>query len=254
MPGARVRLEVLGSDAQGQPARTTYEGASLEALLQAHPDLAQHPDLPALRKDMEERQRLRGLPPGTRMPMFSFRTSEGLEVMQDGTGATVRVHERMADGSTVTKEVKGATLEDIRREHPELADRLGGLQLRVAPPRVFRGPREEPMPPLGEAPAPREEAAPAPEERFGMALEGVEGLLARHLKLEGRAALLVREVVPGSQAEALGVQPLDILLSIDGQDVNGMDDAVARLRAAAQAKGTLRLALLRAGAPLVLTR
>ncbi|MFM8981156.1 MAG: PDZ domain-containing protein [Planctomycetia bacterium] len=253
-PGGRVRLEVRGSDAQGQPQRTTYDGASLEALLAAHPELAQHPDLPGLKKDMEERQRMRGLPPGTRMPMFSFRTSEGLEVMQDAAGATVRVHERAQDGSVVTKEYRGATLEDIRREHPELADRLGGLTLRVAPPRVFRGPREEPMPPLPPEEAPAPGAAGAPEARFGVALEPVEGLLARHLKLEGRAALLVREVVPGSQAEALGVQPLDIVLAIDGKDVAGMDDAVERLRAAARASAALRLDLLRAGAPLTLTR
>lgn len=253
-PGSRVRLEVRGSDAQGQPQRTTYEGASLEALLAAHPGLAQHPDLAGLKKDIEERQRMRGLPPGTRMPMFSFRTSEGLEVVQDGTGATVRVHERAQDGSLVTKEFKGATLEDIRREHPELADRLGGLTLRVAPPRVFRGPREEPMPPLPPEAAPAPGEARAPEARFGVALEPVEGLLARHLKLEGRAALLVREVLPGSQAEVLGVQPLDIVLAIDGKDVAGMDDAIERLRAAARAGGALRLDVLRAGAALTLTR
>lgn len=251
-PGSRARLEVRGADAQGQPQRTTYEGASLEALLAAHPELAQHPDLAGLKKDIEERQRLRGLPPGTRMPMFSFRTSEGLEVVQDGAGATVRVHERAQDGSLVTKEFKGATLEDIRREHPELSDRLGGLTLRVGPPRVFRGSREEPMPPLPDREQP--ERSTAPEARFGMALEPVEGLLARHLRLEGRAALLVREVQPGSQAEALGVHPLDILLAIDGRDVTGMDDAVQRLRQAAREGGALRLAVLRAGAPVDLTR
>lgn len=253
-PGGRVRLEVRALDAQGQPARTTYEGASLEALLEAHPDLQQHPDLPGLKRDLEERQRLRGLPPGTRLPMFSFRTSEGLEVVQDGTGATVRVHERAQDGSVVTKEYKGATLEDIQREHPGLAGRLGGFALRMGPPRVFRGPREEPMPPLPPQDAPAPGEAAAPEARFGVALEPVEGLLARHLKLDARAALLVREVVPGSQAEVLGVQPLDILLAIDGADVAGMDDAVRRLRAAARAGGALRLDLLRAGAALTLTR
>lgn len=164
----------------------------------------------------------------------------------------MRVHERAQDGSLVTKEFKGATLEDIRREHPELSDRLGGLTLRVGPPRVFRGSREEPMPPLPDREQP--ERSTAPEARFGMALEPVEGLLARHLRLEGRAALLVREVQPGSQAEALGVHPLDILLAIDGRDVTGMDDAVQRLRQAAREGGALRLAVLRAGAPVDLTR
>ncbi len=170
----RAELEVRGSDAAGQPTQATHSGTSLEAILEAHPQLKEHPSLPGLRQELESAKRrgsLRLLDPGLRMPMFSFSASEGIEFQHDASGVTLRVREKGPDGTLETKEYKGATLEEIQKAHPELAERLRGFQVRVAPPRVFRGPKEEPLAPLP-PPEPQPERPSAVDStRFGVLLE-----------------------------------------------------------------------------------
>ena len=246
----RAELEVRGQDAAGLPTHTTHSGTSLEAILEANPPLKEHPSLPGLRQELESAKRrgaLRLLDPGLRMPMFSFSTSEGIEFQHDASGVTVRVREKGPDGRLETKEYKGTSLAEIQKEHPELAERLRGFQVRVAPPRVFRGPKEEPLPslPLPE-PAPEVPSA-VDSTRFGLLLEPVDALLSRHLRLEPGQAVLVREVLPGSQAASLGLEEFDILVSIDGRAIVSMDDAVLRLRSAAQAEAALTLVIIRSG-------
>jgi hypothetical protein len=251
----QVELEVRGKDGAGLPTSTTFRGASLEAILEANPALKDHPSLPGLKQELERwKERRRTFTPGMTMPLFTMTTGQGIEVQQDAQGATVRLRERGADGQMTTREFKGATLEDIKREHPEIADRLKGISLGFGAPQVFRGLRGERLPPPMPAPAP-ERAWPRDEEpRFGLRLDPVEGLLQRHLKLEQRGAVLVVQVLPGSQAEALGLQELDILLAIDGTPIASLEDARARLGAAAKSKAALKLDILRSGQPQVLTR
>jgi len=253
----KAELEVRGVDASGAPTRTTYSGTSLEAILEANPALKAHPSLPGLRQELENAKRhgsLRLLDPGLRVPMFSFSSSEGIEIVQDGSGVTVRLREKGPDGKLETKEYKGESLDAIREANPHLADRLRPFQPRIAPPRIFRGLREEPLPPLPPQVVAPEVLPPVDAPRFGVLLEPVEALLARHLRLEDGHGALVREVAPGSIAATLGLEVYDILESIDGRPVTSMVDAATRLRAAAKANAPLSLGIIRSGQRQTLTR
>ena len=246
----RAELEVRGKDAAGQPTQAKHSGTSLEAILEAHPQLKEHPSLPGLRQELENAKRrggLRLLDPGLRMPMFSFSTSEGMEFQHDAAGVTLRVREKRPDGRLETKEYKGASLEEIQKAHPELAERLRGFQVRVAPPRVFRGPKEEPLAPLPLPELVPERPSAVDSTRLGVLLEPVDALLSRHLRLEPGQAVLVREVQPGSQAASLGLEEFDVIVSIDGRTIVSMEDAIQRLRALAQSRAAFELGIIRAG-------
>jgi len=74
--------------------------------------------------------------------------------------------------------------------------------------------------------------------RFGLRLDDVPAAMSRELGVDGGA--LVREVEPGSVAEDAGIQPGDVLLSIDGKEVSTANEGTRALR---DAEGGVRLLL-----------
>lgn len=244
---------------------TVLEGESLAAIVAAHPELKDEPALAALEKQLAERAKN----PVERFPGFSFgtgpqgtvtmRTSQGVEFTQDQGGAVLKITTRGEDGKDRTETYRGASLEDIKRQHPELAkqiDSLGTFRFHVGPPRLFGGPREQglaPMPP--EPPATTPPAPPAPAvATFGLYLGPVEPVLAMHLGLAEGAGVLVLRVEPGSQAEAMGVKAFDVIESIGGVPVATHEQAVRALRAAAKDRASLSLGIVRTGTRQTLTR
>lgn len=262
LPGAPWRLHVAARP-DGEPRGRTYTGPDLESIVQEEPALAQHPDLPGLRSQVKRHSEEwpRGLGGGFHLGggpgnVFTFQSSEGLEVRQDANGAVVRYQEQGPDGKPVWKEVRGASLDEIREKHPELAARLsslGGIHLHFGPPVVIRRPGRDGFHPL-EEPVPPPAPEPQREVRFGLGLVAVEEVLALHLRLGEGEGLLVASVEPGSQAEALGVERLDVLVAIDGKPVTDSDAAIQALRAAARTKAPLALEVVRQGQRRTLTR
>lgn len=235
--GVVLQITRRGEDGKEQVQR--YEGANLADILRRHPDLEQHPGMELLkRRDAETslpgfsslfddeflrehflRRRAAAAPGG-----FSFTSSEGLEVRQDASGAHVRVRSTDENGKEVVKEYQGATIEEIRQKHPELAERLGGFQIHVAPPQLFwPGQGHRRLEPL---PAP---VAPAPRPRFGVTLTAPDEALSMHLRLRQGEGALVEAVIPDSPAAALGLEALDVIVAIDGQPVAYGNPLVAQL-------------------------
>lgn len=257
-------LEVKGRDEAGVETTKSYSGESLDEILAANPGLKDHPSLGDLKAKLDAAMKREQpfLPPGLTWrerlgearPGFSFKSSQGVEIRQDASGVVVKLHQTGPDGKPEVKEYQGESLEAIQREHPEVSEKLGGsIQLRMGPPRVFRGPREEPLAPVTPSDpvplAPRSVSGPV----FGVMLADVEPALAAHLRLETGRGALVADVRPDSQAAALGLKMHDVIETIDGVAVT-RDEAATRLRAAARQQGPLSLGIVRDGGRLTLAR
>ncbi|MGE3621035.1 MAG: S1C family serine protease, partial [Acidimicrobiia bacterium] len=68
---------------------------------------------------------------------------------------------------------------------------------------------------------------------LGVSSTDVETLTAavrERFGIEADRGAFVREVVPGSAAERAGIEPGDVVLGIDGDDVAGSEDVAARIR------------------------
>lgn len=77
-------------------------------------------------------------------------------------------------------------------------------------------------------------------------LRPVPGRLAREQGLARGAGISVVQVAPGSPAEQAGVQPGDLLVSIDGVPLHGIDE-LHRFLSRAAVGSTVRLGVVRAG-------
>jgi S1-C subfamily serine protease len=60
---------------------------------------------------------------------------------------------------------------------------------------------------------------------LGVMFEPLDRDLAKHLKVSDGGGVIVSRVVPGSPAEAVGLQPLDILVAMDGARIGVQQDA-----------------------------
>lgn len=254
-----VKLTVIDESGAGAEARKTYEGESLDAILRQHPELAAHEGMQELKaKSKDPFQQLRdlmrgtvrfgapGLIPGVR----TITSGQGVEITQDANGATVKIKEKDENGEWVTKEYTGKTLEEIKRKHPEIADKLGmRLEIRWGKPQIF-GLDEVQKP----KPAPVVTPSRPDEALFGIVFETPSELLAMHLKLEKGAGALVVQVMEGSQAEALGIQRGDIIVRVDQDRIATSAQLVRLLNQAAQNQGPLEVEVIRRGARRVLSR
>ncbi|MDF1701328.1 MAG: PDZ domain-containing protein [Planctomycetota bacterium] len=256
----RVTLRVMREKDDGAKVEDVFRGHSLEDILANNPELGNHAGMAELKRREAEanwpgledfRKQLGGLrtapfPRGG----FGMATSSGVEIRQDADGVTVTLREKGEDGKEVVKEYKGKSIEELKAKHPELKDKIGGFSIRVMPPQVFwpgRGPsRLNPFqPPV--TPRARGKAI------FGLTLTDVSDALASHLGLEKGRGALVDNVLPGSQAEALGLQRNDILVEVGGQGV-GVSEAADLLRKAGRDKAPVHIVLIRKGARQTLSR
>ncbi|MDZ4683050.1 MAG: PDZ domain-containing protein [Saprospiraceae bacterium] len=85
---------------------------------------------------------------------------------------------------------------------------------------------------------------------MGIRMEPVTENVQRVMKLPALKGVLIQQVIAGSTAEAAGLQRGDMLLELDGREVNAPDEAV-RMVGAYRAGQSLQYKLLRAGKTLV---
>jgi len=81
---------------------------------------------------------------------------------------------------------------------------------------------------------------------FGIRMETVTDDVQRVMKLPAVKGVLIQDVIPGSTAEAAGLQRSDVLLELDGREVNTPDEAV-RVVSAYRAGQPLQYTFIRAG-------
>lgn len=262
------KLLVKRKTEAGEEVTDTFTGLGLADILRRHPELAKHPGMAELQRKVAERawpgleefhkhfkdwprMRVETFPRGGG---FSMATSQGVSIKQDADGVTVTIRERGEDGKEKTIELKGKTLEEIKKKHPEHADKLGnfGFSFRVSPPNFFwpgqKTRRLDPLRPV--TPSPRQVEGKVV---FGLQLDDVSDVLASHLGLTSGAGALVHNVVPGTQAEEIGLRRNDVLVKINGQAVT-KQSAAALLRKAGAQRSALTIELIRRGKPLTLTR
>lgn len=101
--------------------------------------------------------------------------------------------------------------------------------------------------PIRVALMPQEAADGLAAEPFGLIVRGFDAALAERLGLGRQGGIRVVVVERGSPAERAGLQPGDLLLSVDGRDVVSAADYATAFR---QATGPLTLRVLRGSNPL----
>jgi hypothetical protein len=78
--------------------------------------------------------------------------------------------------------------------------------------------------PAAAVPATQDAKDARPQYWFGVAVEGIPPVLAKHLKLQVDQGLLVMAVLPNSPAERAGLKPDDLLIEIDGSPLTSQED------------------------------
>jgi hypothetical protein len=206
--------------------------------------------LPVIEKALQDAEAVRAQAIGVQLwpdAELRFGFAGGAEVIRgtaDGTDYTLKslgkgnyeleATKRGEDGQVVEKIKEQGTLKELQEKHPFLK---GAFTLQLppvaAPPVVagrflgrnwgdrpfWTGERPDTGPKVGLV------VTPPPEE------------LRFHLVLPEGAGLIVREVVPGSRAEEIGLRRFDILVKLDGELI----DSVAQVKKLHAKKGVLEI-------------
>ncbi len=195
------------------------------------------PDVDALRRQMDELRRQ--LDEGIRLPGFGGTPGlgSGTSISITPDGVRVEVQEIDENGERSSQVFEAPDLETLRREHPEIAERLlpggmpGGLQRVLPMPDGFQptlpGLRQVPFGgQIGLAP-------PGPGEVLGVRVEALDPALSDYLELQPGRGLLVRAVEPGSLAAAAGLEIRDVVMAVGDQQIRTVADVRTALRAIA---------------------
>jgi hypothetical protein len=214
-----ARLSVVDHASDGSNVTATYDAKDVDAILSAHPELKGRAGIADLvEKAKKAQEEAKAAPPaspfgpfggnGNGLGGFSFHSSnEGLRVEVGPQGAKVTVTETGPDGKPVTKTYEGADLDAIKKEHPELANRIGGFSVHVGPvPPSVGTPKGDDD---GEDDGDDDAARPATPQTgpFGLALK------------PGPNGIEVVAVRPGSDAAAAGLEVGDVITSVNGNPV-----------------------------------
>jgi len=247
-----ARIELIDTAPNGTTMSTVYEGRTLDAIFEARPGLRDEPKVKALleKKAAEEAaraEREKGATPGQPPRGGSMSTGKTVMVTSQDGHTTVTVTETAPDGKQTTKTYEGADLESIKRDHPELADSLGGFRIQVGP---GGGQGLRPMDPIPDddllGPDP---AATGP---FGLGLVPVDEALRTQLALEAGKGAVIVAVRPGSDADKLGLRAHDVITAVNGTAVTGAEQIAGLVQAAKD--GPLTFDVLRGGKALTLKR
>lgn len=269
--GAKLVLTDPGAD--GQALTATYEGASLDAILAANPALREKAAVKALLEKKaalakERETREPGQPGLFGGPGMRSGQARSIQIQSADGKTTVTITQTGPDGKPETKTYEGADLDTIKREHPELADMLGGFQVHVerfggSGPFVRPGAGTgfvpfPPVPPLpGQGSATPDDEDPFLGEvktgPFGLALGPVGDALRSHLGLAEGQGALVMAVRPDSDAAKLGLRAFDVIASVNGAAIGTVDQVGAIVRGLA-ADAPLSMGVLRGGKTVTLER
>jgi hypothetical protein len=208
----------------------------------------------------------------------TFGGREGVKIKVDSQGVEVEVTEEK-DGKKEVKKYRADSLEEFRRQYPEVARRFRldgrsfgfrfGLSPRQLPDLFDLERRMEALrrrldgldprrgfhgaPGRGRwwgGPSPVDPLPPAKDGgddrgRLGIFVEEVSPQLARYLELEPGVGFLVQRVQPGSLAEAAGVRAGDLVHAVNGKVVRGIPSI--RRALLAEEGDTVTITVLRKG-------
>lgn len=192
----------------------------------------------------------------------SRQNSTSVQVGPDGV--RVEVQETGEDGEPVKRVYEAESMEALRKEHPELGDRIGfgirsldgvsfpeidvdlfgrggvwtgpnGVEIRPdgidMGPFSGRGPRSGQLRPRMGTPVEVAEAAPPAEgERLGIYIGDLDPAVRDFLEVPADQGLLVSSVEDGSLGAELGLRPKDVVLRIGDRVVRSAADVRAALR------------------------
>lgn len=179
-------------------------------------------------EDLLRRLRERRGPGMPGQPGSSARASSmSFSIGADGR-VRVEVTEQGADGSTTQKAYEAESMDELRRQHPELLEhqtflfdfglgegrpggglRLPGWSQRDEPPRP--APPVEPTPPASQD--------RADQDRLGVWITVLDETIRAQRAIEAEFGLVVDRVDRGSLAERLEVRPRDVLVRINGEEL-----------------------------------
>jgi len=149
--------------------------------------------------------------------------SFSLTLSEDGA-VEARVKRVDEKGSEKEEVYSAKSLEEFKKNYPEVVEefQLDGFQLSIQIPEVFKSPRRG----LGL----RLDRAPLGfSKKFHRKVLGVytsetSPVLRAHLGLENGIGLVVTETSKGSLAERMGLQPMDVIVSINSKAAKSADD------------------------------
>jgi PDZ domain-containing protein len=216
-------------------------------------------ELRELRRKRRGRRDIFSALPGLRLRMGG---AQGLTMESGPDGVRVQIREPNEQGEIETKVYEAESMEAFRKEHPDLAERYGiggdfggglGFDFRMDRddlplPRDFpemRRSLEElreqlegmtgglsgsSSPLFPSRPRAPRRAAPSPRERLGVLVAPIDPERAEELSLESGEGLLVEEVQPKTLAARLGLMRGDVLLTINGKNIEGAATIAETLR------------------------
>ena len=146
-----------------------------------------------------------------------------LTLSEDGA-VEARVRRLDEDGKEKEEVYSAKSLEEFKKSYPEVAEefQLDGFQVSVQIPRMFGKPRQG----LGL----RLDRAPLGFSRklhrkvLGVYTREPSPVLRAHLNLDEKAGLIVTETTRGSFARQIGLQAMDVIVSINSKPVKSADD------------------------------
>jgi hypothetical protein len=188
---------------------------------------------------------------------YNFQRSENgetvnlsLSIAPDGAvEATVTRTNRALDDNeekTETTTYTAASLEEFKKNYPEVVEEfeLDGFRVSVDVPRFPRSNR------LGLGlrldKAPFGFSRKIQRKVLGVYTGDMSPALRSHLDLEPGTGVLISEVAKGSFAARIGVQPMDVVVSIKGSKVGGTDD-IRKIMASIEEDETVAVEVIRKG-------
>jgi len=161
-----------------------------------------------------------------RMEVTLSEGDERIKGKKGPDGVFIEVTKPGTDGKPQTTEYRAKNKADFDKKYPgqrELWDRTfgrgSGLFVEFGP--FTNRKRTTPAKP---APAPKPLRKPSvTSTKLGFTADRLSGLLATQLRIPAGQGLYVRSITPGGWAERAGLEPKDIILSVGGKPVGGID-------------------------------
>lgn len=246
VPGLRLKkigigkVELRVSGEAGTTEARTYSGTSLNDILASHPELENHARMGELKEKVKGQfwtgfsdfadafDIVKGLGTGSNMGISIDKDgrvrTHTVTVTHTDKGVKVKIREKGTDGEEKITELEGESLEAIKRDHPELKQKLGGMRIHFSAPQLFLNERDNLLRRLDPFTGRRLLGRTTPAKpRFGFVAERVSESLVSQLGLGTNEGVVITKVVPDSAAAKIGLLPYDILLAVNGSPVRSLE-------------------------------